>query len=172
MFIALCSSLSMFLANATSAAMQSQQSTEQMSDALEKDENVEVIGIVGERTTAYFRVQMEKAEIDFYDGFNLLADNDKFKVMCRREKRPGSNISGTACYPKYLLDKLAQANQDALERGLPQPSLKDVQLKGKKDREESMAYVEKVVIENPQLLKKLIALNERQAKYEESKLNR
>ena len=168
MLLVLSSTFSVPMANAFMVVTQAPD--EQIVDAPEEDEeDLEVIGVVGQRTPAYFRVQMEKAEMDFYESFNALADNDDYKVICRREKRAGSRIASNVCYPKYLLDQLAAETQEALERGTPQPTLKDIEFKGQKEREKSLAYVEEVVIANPQLLQKLISLNEKKAAFESSK---
>lgn len=129
-------------------------------------DNEEVIGIVGEKPLSYFRLQMERAELDFYDAFNAIADEEKFKVKCRRESLTGSNIKKTACYPQYVLDRFAQETQDALSSGAPYPTLKDVEFMVTKEKEESQEYVEKIVMDNPDLLKKLIVLNEKQTQYE------
>lgn len=179
LFLALSVSGSLSMANASAAVFVSQEAATQEAvtqeaeaqgaQATSKDKDLEVIGVVGERSLGYFRVEMEKAELDFYDAFNVLAQNPKFKVQCRRQKRVASNISTKVCHPQYVLNRMAQETQEALERGLPQPTFKEIEFAVEKEREESMAYVEKIVTENPQLLKKLIALNERQAKYEEAR---
>lgn len=175
MFLALSVPASMVWTNTIAAPIQGQEVTQEVADSVneivEKDENLEVIGVVGERSLTYFRIEMEKAELNFYDVFNSLADDSKFRVQCRRQKRGGSNISTKVCHPQYVLDRMAQETQDALERGSPFPSFEDIEFSMAKEREESLAYVEKVVTENPQLLEKLMVLNERQAKYEAAKVS-
>lgn len=134
-----------------------------------EDEDVEVIGIVGKKPLAYFRSQMEMAELGFYDLFNELAEEEKFKIKCRKEKKTGSNMTQRVCYPQYLLDRFAQETQDALNSGRPYPTLEDIESLVHKEREASNAYAEKLVTENPKLLEKLIALNNSQALYEKKK---
>lgn len=149
---------------------QSKASVSEGSEALATQTNdVEVIGVVGERSLLYFTREMEKAELDFYDAFNVLADEKKFIVQCRRTKRPGSNISDKVCHPQFVLDRMAQETQSALQTGAPLPKWEDVEFAVREERAESVAYVEKVVMDNPQLLDKLIALNDKQAMFEEQK---
>ena len=132
-------------------------------------DDVEVINVVGKYSLIYFIRQMKKAELDFYDAFNALADDNKFKVQCRRVKTTGSNISHKVCHPQFVLDRMAQETQAALQTGAPFPSWDDINFVVQEERAESLAYVEKTVAENPYLRDKLIALNIKQAEYESQK---
>lgn len=134
-----------------------------------QDKDIEVIGVVGERSLLYFKDQLLKAEMDFYDAYNALDIDEKFRVVCRRENRPGSRIKDDVCYPQYVLQRMAQETQEALLSGLPYPDLDDIEFAVREEREESMAYVEKVVTENPHLIEKLIVMNQKKQKYEEMK---
>lgn len=129
------------------------------------DKDIEVIGVVGEKPLAFFRLEMERAELDFYEAFNALVDNDKYRVICRKEARLGSRIKDRVCYPQYVLDRMAEETQEALALGNGFPSLKLIEIAVKDEREESLAYVEKVVMENPKLLEKLVNLNQKQNQY-------
>lgn len=172
MFLAL--SLPLGMAGAATAPNYAQAQTEATETttnetaATEKEE-VEVIGVVGERSLLYFSNEMQKAEIDFYDAFNALADEKKFTVQCRRTKRPGSNISDKVCHPQFVLDRMAQETQAALATGAPFPKWEDVEFMVQEEQAESIAYVEKVVTENPQLMEKLLTLNAKQEMYEQQK---
>ena len=155
--------LPLFMANGQDA------STSTATDATKIDKDVEVIGVVGQKPLSFFRRQMASAELDFYDAFNALANEEKFKVKCRRETNAGSRIKRQRCYPQYVLDEMAARTQDVLSSGGPYPSFEDIEATTKKEKKESLAYVEKVVLEHPQLLAKLIDLNEKQALYEQQK---
>ncbi|MGB3726409.1 MAG: hypothetical protein WA981_11630 [Glaciecola sp.] len=133
------------------------------------DKDVEVIGVVGQKPLSFFRRQMASAELDFYDAFNAVANEEKFKIKCRRETTVGSNMKRQRCYPQYMLDEMAARTQDVLSSGGPYPSFADIEVMTKKEKKESLAYLEKVVLEHPQLLAKLIDLNEKQALYEQKK---
>lgn len=167
MFLALSLPLSMAWANTTPNNAQEQ--VELAETAAKEKEEVEVIGVVGERSLLYFSNEMQKAEIDFYDAFNALADEKKFVVQCRRTKRPGSNISDKVCHPQFVLDRMAQETQAALETGAPYPKWEDIEFMVQEEQAESIAYVEKVVTENPQLMEKLLTLNAKQDMYEQQK---
>ncbi len=134
-----------------------------------EDEDVEVIGVVGEKPLAFFRKQMEIAELDFYDLFNELAEEEKYKIKCRKERKTGSNMIKKVCYPQYVLDRFARETQEAMRSGRPFPTLEEIETLVYKERERSNAYAEKIITENPTLLKKLIALNNSQAMYEKKK---
>lgn len=129
------------------------------------DKDIEIIGVVGEKPLAFFRLEMERAELDFYEAYNRIVDNDKYRVVCRKETRLGSRIKDRVCYPQYVLDRMAEETQEALALGNGYPSLKLIEFAVKEEREESLAYVEKIVTENPKLLEKLIDLNAKQNQY-------
>jgi hypothetical protein len=172
MFLALSLPLGMAWATTTpNNAQEQSEATETIANetAATKKEEVEVIGVVGERSLLYFSNEMQKAEIDFYDAFNALADEKKFTVQCRRTKRPGSNISDKVCHPQFVLDRMAQETQAALETGAPYPKWEDIEFAVREEQAESIAYVEKVVTENPQLMEKLLTLNAKQEMYEQQK---
>ena len=132
-------------------------------------DDIEVVAVVGKYPLVYFKRKMEEAELDFYDIFNSLADENKFKVQCRRQNRLGSNIKDKVCHPQFVLDRMAQETQAALQTGAPFPSWDDINFVVQEERAESLAYVERKVAENPHLRDKLIALNIKQAEYESQK---
>ena len=134
-----------------------------------REENVETIEVTGVKPLLYYKRQVELAELDFYDLFNAIADEDKFKVKCRKEARAGSRIKKTVCYPQYVLTRMAQETQDAISSGLPYPRLDDIEFLVQREKEESMKYVEEIVSKNPKLLAKLIEMNEKQALYQSKK---
>ncbi len=134
-----------------------------------ENENVETIEVTGTKPLLYYKRQVELAELDFYDLFNAIADEDKFKVKCRKEARAGSRIKTTVCYPQYVLTRMAQETQNALNSGLPYPNLDDIEFLVENEKQESMKYVEEVVSSNPKLLAKLIEMNEKQALYNSKK---
>jgi hypothetical protein len=132
-------------------------------------EEVEVIEVTGKVPLLYYKRQAELAELDFYDLFNTSATEKKFKVKCRKEARTGSRIKKTVCYPQYVLDKMAQETQNALSTGGRYPSLDDIEFLVKKEKEESLKYVEQIVASNPKLKAQLVKMNEQKAIYESKK---
>lgn len=130
-----------------------------------RNEKVENIEVTGKKPLLYYKYQLERAELDFYELFNTLADEDKFKMRCRLEFRVGSRIKRRVCYPQYVLTRMAHETQDAISSGLPFPSLDDIEFLVQREKEESMKYVEEVVSKNPKLLTKLLEMNDKRATY-------
>jgi hypothetical protein len=128
-------------------------------------DDVERIGVTGKVDTLFFKRQAMMAELDFYELFNAVADEEKFKMKCRKESRTGSRIKTTRCYPQYLLARMSQETQDALSSGAPYPTWEQVEFLVKRDKEEALLYAEKLVEENPELLNKLVAMHQKQQEY-------
>jgi|GEM_PF-690334 hypothetical protein len=130
------------------------------------EDNIEIIGVFAQTPLLFFKKQMEIAELDFYESFNAIADEDKFRVKCRLEAKVGSRIKKRVCYPRYVLDRMAQETQNALSSGSPYPTLEEIEFLVKRDKEEALVYAENIVKENPELLQKLVKMNEKQEKYQ------
>jgi hypothetical protein len=128
-------------------------------------DDVERIGVTGKVDTLYFKRQAMMAELDFYELFNAVADEEKFKMKCRKESRTGSRIKTTRCYPQYLLARMSQETQDALSSGAPYPTWEQVEFLVQRDKEEALQYAEKLVQDNPELLNKLVAMHQKQQEY-------
>lgn len=130
-----------------------------------REEKVENIEISGTKPLLFYKHQVERAELDFYELYNAIANEEKFKMRCRLEARNGSNIRMRVCYPQYVLTRMAHETQDALSSGLPFPRLRDIEFLVEREKQESMKYVEEVVSKNPKLLAKLVEINEKRALY-------
>lgn len=145
-------------------------SQEILSEAEQKAEDVETIEIAGRKTYSYFRRQVEIAELDFYELYNSLVDESKYRMICRREMETGSRIKRMRCYPQYFLDAYSHASQEALsntstqllKRGIVRnvPGMKIIEFITKREQDASLEYVENIVKENPGLYKKLIKMNQ------------
>ena len=102
-------SLSLFTLSASAAGTESESETLQQvakdveaSEALapkdiEIKENIEIIGVFAQTPLLYFKREMERAELDFYESFNAIADEDRFRIKCRMESKIGSRIKKRAC---------------------------------------------------------------------------
>lgn len=168
--IAVVLALSSFaVVNSVSASDNASQNSSQGTSQNNSKEDIETIGITGSVPLLFYKDDMQAAELDFYEMFNALNDNKKYKVLCRKETRLGSRIKTRVCYPQYVLDRMAEETQDALSSGAGYPSLQQIEFAVKDEREESMKYVEELVKSNPELLHKLIQLNEKQALYAQKK---
>lgn len=168
MIVKLTKSIAVVLALSNFAVVNSVSANDNASKNNSK-EDIERIGITGSVPLLFYKDDMQAAELDFYEMFNALNDNKKYKVLCRKETRLGSRIKTRVCYPQYVLDRMAEETQDALSSGAGYPSLQQIEFAVKDEREESMKYVEELVKSNPELLEKLIQLNEKQALYAQKK---
>lgn len=168
MIVKLTKSIAVVLALSNFAVVNSVSASDNASKNNSK-EDIERIGITGSVPLLFYKDDMQAAELDFYEMFNALNDNKKYKVLCRKETRLGSRIKTRVCYPQYVLDRMAEETQDALSSGAGYPSLQQIEFAVKDEREESMKYVEELVKSNPELLEKLIQLNEKQALYAQKK---
>ena len=55
-------------------------------------ENIERIDVTGSVPLLFYKDEMKKAELDFYDAFNALNDNKKYAITCRLEQRQLSRM--------------------------------------------------------------------------------
>ena len=139
--------------------------------------DIEEIQVEGDKTRLYYLYRMREAELDFYDAFNEINDVEDYRIICRLEKRTGSNMKYRVCYPQYLLQRWANETQDAMGgRNLGQlaqsavrlPTLADIEFLVQRDKQKSLAHTEKLVKENPELMKKLVSLEEKRLQYEKA----
>lgn len=133
------------------------------------NDDIERIVVTSKVPLLYFKRQAMLAELDFYESFNALADQEQFKMRCRKEARVGSRIKETRCYPQYLLQRMSLETQDALSSGKPYPTWEEVEFLVQRDKEASLAYAEELVANNPDLLAKLQNMHAKQQEYQTKK---
>lgn len=145
----------------------------------ESDTDVETIDIEGIKPLRYYEKQLELAELDFYDLYNSLADEEKFKMICRRDYRVGTRIRQISCYPQYFLQRYANETQDAWNNTTSKdlaskvvrniPTYGTIEFLTAKTKKEALTYVEKLVEEHPELLRKLLKMENARVIYEEKR---
>jgi hypothetical protein len=128
-------------------------------------DDIERIGVTSKVPLLYFKRQAMLAELDFYESFNAIADNEQFKMRCRKEARVGSRIKETRCYPQYLLQRMSLETQDALSSGKPYPTWEEVEFLVQRDKKASLIYAEELIAKNPELLAKLETMQAKQQEY-------
>lgn len=137
------------------------------------DQELERIEVVGKLPLQYFRMQMQKSELDFYAMFNALSEHEEFKVRCNRVARTGSRIKQTECVPQYYLNEMARRSQDALQNSmngsLQVPTHKDIGFYTKAKSEESQKYIAQLAEKYPEFKRKIIEFGEKQALFEEKR---
>lgn len=96
--IAVVLALSSFaVVNSVSASDNASQNSSQGTLQNNSKEDIETIGITGSVPLLFYKDDMQAAELDFYEMFNALNDNKKYKVLCRKETRLGSRIKTRVC---------------------------------------------------------------------------
>lgn len=144
----------------------------------EEVNDIEVITVTGERHLGFFRQQMRNAEDSFFSLYNSLTDEDEYKINCSRKDHLGTNVVNRICEPQYVSDMKFEEIQVALKSGSSHASGAGMINSGrlakkmgnrssnayyvnlfKKKRKEHLKNVEKLVLENPELKKKLVELN-------------
>ncbi|GAA6186749.1 MULTISPECIES: hypothetical protein [Alteromonadaceae] len=131
----------------------------QVSSQPEPQRRVEQIEVVGTKPLYFYRQQMVKTELEFYDYYNDLVDNPKFKVKCKRERKQGAGrITQRACYPQYFLAKKTQLTEIAMRASAALPSDDDVAMQVQQEKQASLAYAEKLIEREPALKKRLIEM--------------
>ena len=133
------------------------------------NDDIERIDVRSKVPLLYFKREAMLAELDFYETFNAIADQEQFKMRCRKEARVGSRIKETRCYPQYLLQRMSLETQDALSSGKPYPTWEEVEFLVQRDKEASLAYAEELVSNNPDLMEKLYTMQAKQQQYLEKK---
>lgn len=136
-----------FLASATTQAIQDSAS-----------ENIEVIEVSSNKSVGFYRSQLKKAEEGFYDEFNKLTVDPKFKIQCKKEKPTGSSITVKYCHPQYVLTELAEQTQLALQTGLSRPRMEDVMSSLKEEQKEANDHMLKLLNEHPSLYQRFMNL--------------
>lgn len=123
----------------------------------------------------YYKKQFEMAELDFYELYNSLVDEPKFKMVCDKRRITGSHIKRTFCYPQFWLNQSAQASQEAfsntdtslLRQGIVRnpPSIDTIEFLSSRDRKEALVYVEKLVMKHPKLYQQLLKMAQAEQVY-------
>jgi hypothetical protein len=127
-----------------------------------KEEDVEIIEIVGQFSVAQWGKIADQAKMDFYELFNELNDIDKFRMVCKREKPMGSNIRRSVCEPMYFKQAIQDAttnttrssNRVNIDLSRPIIMPENIAALTRRDKEAADAHMEKLINEHPDLRKK------------------
>jgi len=140
----------------------------------DSEENIEIISVKGQRTLPGVKKLIFKAQYSFYDLYNQMNDSSKFDVLCKVTKRRGSQIADRVCEPRYLKDTRARLIQERAASGLgidfsKLPTEDEVHMAAKKDKEESIAHMSKIIKQSPELQEHWLALAALVKKYDARK---
>ncbi|GAB2684101.1 hypothetical protein [Aliiglaciecola aliphaticivorans] len=158
-------SIALALLLAHSKALLAQPSNTEKLLNVEK-ENVEQIDVVGTKPLYFYRQQMAKTELNFYDAFNDLVEDPKFKVKCKKQRKEGTGrITQRACYPQYFLARKSKLTEIAMRARVALPSDDDVAMQVQQEKKASLAYAEKLIEGNPALKQRLLEMYEAKQLY-------
>lgn len=90
----------------SSLALQSPQPQEES-----KDENIERITVYGTKSLRELNKEIQKTTKAFFKDYNAINDDNLYNVICKKEKRGGSNFRVTTCEPRFV--KINRSNQIA-----------------------------------------------------------
>ena len=147
------------------------------SQSEEKQDDIEVVDVVGQRPLSYYRKQLVETELAFYDMYNALTDQKELKIRCRIEKPSGSHIARKVCYPQYELSAMAYETQIAMipkaqdTRGIiePLPTSSGVRELVKSEKRAATEHLIKLLTENPELLEQYQELITDMKKFKQAK---
>lgn len=147
------------------------------SQSEEKQDEIEVVDVVGQRPLSYYRKQLVETELAFYDMYNALTDQKELKIRCRIEKPSGSHIARKVCYPQYELSAIAYETQIAMipkaqdTRGViePLPTSAGVKELVKNEKRAATEHLLKLLTENPELLEQYQYLVADMARFKQAK---
>lgn len=71
-------------------------------------QDVEEIRVISNRSLIMLKRQVLQAEVDMFNLFNELNDDDEFDIHCRMEARIGSLIKKQICRPNYIYTATSQ----------------------------------------------------------------
>jgi len=94
----------------------SQESPAPQSQAPASDELEEII-VYGGAPLTQLRVQVYKAEDNYFATFNELNSTDEFDIHCRREAPTGTRIAQRVCRAKFVTDLQARATREGVPFG-------------------------------------------------------
>ncbi len=158
--------VSIIIASSSSFASASLESGLHSTVSLLTVQNVVMANFDATKSISEYRKEMDDAEDIFYDAYNAKVDDEKYKIKCRKVKRKGSRIKYKECQPQNVREKLSEEQRASLLAGRGNPSQERLEHAVKGEREDAMAYLEKVAYDNPEVLEKLLALNEAKANYQ------
>lgn len=141
---------------------------------LSANDEVEIIEVKGKRTIHSIEKDMIKAQFAFFDQMNAINDLSKFDMLCSVRKGVGSNIAKKVCEPRYFVDARSRLIQDRAYATLALdisklPNDADVHMVVKRDKEDYVKHIQKLLMENPELLEQWVSLQAKVKKFNQRK---
>lgn len=127
---------------------------ENVGGAQPQPESIDEVTVMGARSLANLRFEIERAEDNIYAIFNSLNDDDRYDVICKKETRIGSHIPHRVCLARLFRDAMSEDAEDDVLVGIHSRKMPGAEKHMKKLKEKMLALAAK----HPELL---AALNER-----------
>jgi hypothetical protein len=134
---------------------------------VEEDEIEEII-VYGGRTLVGLRLDIYRAEDDFYELYNSLNSDDEFDVRCFKRAPTGSHIRKRVCQAEFVSAIYAEASQNFRVGFVDTISYGQIQRKDKKMRKE----MEELAATNAAFAAALAAISAATERYESEKRRR
>ena len=123
------------------------------------DEAYDEIEVVGKARLDTLRTRLYQSEVDVYDLFNDLNDQNEFDVLCVDHAPTGSHIKERYCEPRFVKELRSEAYRDGRNNRISQS-------KYRKKQEQFSEIMEQLANDNPALLKALVEYSEAADRYE------
>lgn len=82
--------------------------------ATEPPQMMEEVIVLGERSLADLKLEVDRAEDELYELFNSLTTDDDLEIRCTREAPVGSHIKQRVCQTKRHRELIGQASRDMM----------------------------------------------------------
>ncbi|XOV77379.1 MAG: hypothetical protein ACFHVJ_10485 [Aestuariibacter sp.] len=77
---------------------------------------MEQIQVVGARPASFYKEEMIKAQLAFFDSYNQLTDNDEFKITCKRKPISAfSRLTKRVCEFGFISEEQYRGTQRAFQ---------------------------------------------------------
>jgi len=137
-------------------------------------EAIEEIRVYGEKSLVRFRQEVNDAEEIFFERFNALNSDDDFDIHCYREAKTGSHIKRRVCNANYVRRLEAKAHRWALLslQATGGASYLDPGAEIRKMDKLLYERMERLAVENPELLDALKEFVNMKQAYEKERKDR
>ncbi|MDX2411323.1 MAG: hypothetical protein QNK34_05135 [Woeseiaceae bacterium] len=112
---------------------------------------IDEVTVMGSRSLRSLRREMVEAEDNIYAIFNSLNHDDGYDIICKKERRIGSQILYRVCKARLYREKVAEAAEDYLD----QNEHYGVTLNAQQHNEILREKMRALAAENPQLVEAL-----------------
>jgi len=109
----------------------------------------EEITVYGQKTLLNLRIAVDRAEVEFFERFNELNEDDQYDVFCEKIAVTGSRIRRRTCWSPYE----REFDEEAMRQAFLSSGRIGVRNEGliRRKREKQATLLKNMVLENPDL---------------------